>query len=152
VVDGRQVTAFHVKVPTRGSKEVTYSLRNTTNHPVRGRLYAATAAPDGQNGWTVGGAGSSRYVELPDQQTTLKPHETRLQTFRVHGKVEGTEHAAVVVEVKQGAVVTRAATLVYLERGRSVPLPLVIVGIAVLLLLAAGGAVAWVRRRPATQG
>jgi hypothetical protein len=153
VVDGHQVTAFHVKVPTRGDAKVTYTLRNTTNHKVSGRLYAASATPDGHNGWTVGGAGTSRYVGLPDQQVSLAPHETRLATFTVHGKVDGTQHAAVVVEVKQGSVVTRAATLVYLERGRRVPLPLLVVGAAVLLLLAATVAVVLVRRRrPATQG
>jgi len=139
-------------VPTRGKAKVKYSLRNTTDHAVRGRLYAASAQPDGHNGWTVGGAGTSTYVGLPDQQVSLAPHETRLETFTVHGKVEGTQHAAVVVEVTQGSVVTRAATLVYLERGRTVPLPVLIVGAAVLLLLAAGGAVLLVRRRPATQG
>jgi hypothetical protein len=153
VVDGHQVTAFHVKVPRGGSSKVTYSLRNTTNHPVHGRLYAASATPDGHNGWTVGGAGTSRYVDLPDQQTSLKPHETRLQTFTVHGKVDGTQHAAIVVEVKQGSVVTPAATLVYLERGRRVPLPVLVVGAAVLLLLAASvGVVLMRRRRPATEG
>ena len=152
VVDGKQVTAFHVKVPTRGSAKVTYSLRNTTNHAVRGRLYAASATPDGSNGWTVGGAGTSPYVGLPDHQVSLAAHETRLATFTVHGKVSGTQHAAVVVEVKQGSVVTRAATLVYLERGRRVPLPLLVVGAAVLLLLASAVAFVLVRRRPATRG
>jgi hypothetical protein len=145
------VTAFHVKVPTRGSTTVRYSVRNTTGAPVHGRLYAASATSDGHGGWTVGGPGSSRNVGLPDQQVSLAPHETRMRTFTVHGKVDGTQHAAVVVEVKQGSVVTRAATLVYLQRGRRVPLPVLLVGAAVLLLALVGTALVWVRRRPATQ-
>jgi len=152
VVDGHQVTAFHVKVPSRGTTTVRYSLRNTTAAPVHGRLYAASATPDGHGGWTVGGPGSTRYVGLEDQQVSLTPHQTRLATFTVHGPIHGTPHAAVVVEVKQGSVVTRAATLVYLERGRTVPLPALLVGAAALLLLTAGAAVTWVRRRPATRG
>jgi hypothetical protein len=147
IVGGHQVTAFHVRVPSRGSVSVRYSLRNTTAAPVRGRLYAASATSDGHGGWTIGGAGSSTHLDLADQQIELAAHQTRLAAFRAHGK--SGEHAAVVIEVKQGSVVTRAATLVYLEHGRTVPLPLLLVGIAVLLLLAAGGAVAWQRRRSA---
>jgi hypothetical protein len=149
VVDGHQVTAFHVKVPSRGTTQVRYSLRNTTARPVHGRLYAASASPDGRGGWTVGGPGSSPYIALADQQVSLKANETRLASFGAHGPAG--EHAAVVVEVTQGSVVTRAATLVYLERGRRVPLPVLLVGVAVLLLLLAGAGV-WLvrRRRPAT--
>jgi hypothetical protein len=148
IVDGHQVTAFHVKVPSRGSVSVRYSLRNTTAAPVRGHLYAASASPDGHGGWTIGGAGSSTYLDLADQQVTLAAHQTQLASFGVDGP--SGKHAAVVIEVKQGSIVTRAATLVYLEHGRTVPLPLLLVGIAVLLLLAAAGALAWQRRRPAT--
>ena len=147
IVGGHQVTAFHVKVPSRGSVTVRYSLRNTTGAPVQGRLYAASAVSDGHGGWSVGGAGSSSYVDLADQQVSLQANETRLASFSVQGPAG--RHAAVVVEVKQGSVVTRAATLVYLERGRTVPLPLVLVGIAVLLVVVAGGALVVARRRPA---
>jgi hypothetical protein len=149
ISDGRQVTAFHVKVPSRGTTTVKYSIRNTTNHAVKGRLYGASAAPDGSGGWTIGGAGSSTMLDLADQQVSLKPQETRLASFTVSGKAG--DHAAVVVEVKQGAVVSRAATLVYLEKGRTVPLPLLLVGAAVLLLLVVGAGVVLVRRRPATR-
>jgi hypothetical protein len=149
VVDGHQVTAFHVKVPTRGSVAVRYSLRNTTGKPAHGRLYAASAVSDGHGGWTIGGAGSTDDVDLDDQQVDLAPNETRLSSFRVEGPAG--RRAAVVIEVKQGSVVTRAATLVYLEHGRTVPVPVLLAGIAVLLLLASGAAVWRVRRkRPAT--
>jgi hypothetical protein len=145
VVGGHQVTAFHVKVPSRGSVSVRYSLRNTTAAPARGRLYAASASSDGHGGWTIGGAGSSPYLALQDQQVSLSPHETRFASFRVHGHAGA--RAAVVLEVTQGSVVTRAATLVYLEHGRTVPIPVLLVGIAILLLLAVAAAFAWQRRR-----
>jgi hypothetical protein len=146
VVDGRQVTAFHVAVPTRGTTHVRYSLRNTKGTAVQGRLYAASATPDGHGGWAIGGAGSARFVRFPDRAVTLKPHETRLASFRVSGDVSGKRYEALVVEVRQGSVVTRAATLVYLTRGRVVPLPVLLVGGAVLVLLLVGGAVVVVRR------
>jgi len=141
------VTAFHVKVPSEGAATVRYSVRNTTAKPVTGRLYAASADSDGRGGWSIGGPGSTRSVDLSDQQVSLKPQETRLASFQVSGRPG--DHAAVVVEVKQGAVVTRAATLVYLEKDRTVPLPLLAVAAAVLLLLVVGGGVLLVRRRPA---
>ncbi len=149
VVDGHQVTAFHVSVPSRGRTTVRYALRNTTGETVRGRLYSASATRDGHGGWSVGEAGSSDHVRFAAQDVTLKPHETRFASFSVSGKVSGTQHAAIVVEVRQGSVVTRAATLVYLEPGRVVPLPLLVVGAAGLLLaLAAAGVVAARRRTP----
>ena len=145
VVGGHQVTAFHVKVPSRGSVVVRYSLRNTTGAPVRGRVYAASAVSDGDGGWTIGGPGSSGFVDLRDQQVSLSANETRIEAFAAHGPVGG--HAAVVVEVKQGSVVTRAATLVYLERGRRLPLPLVLVLSALALAALAGTGVLLARRR-----
>lgn len=149
VVDGHQVTAFHVKVPSRGSTSVRYSVRNTTSSAVQGRVYAASAASDGHGGWTIGDPGSTPYLDLADQQVSLKPHETRLASFDVQGSLDRTEHAAVVVEVKKGAVLTRAATLVYLSPGRRVPLPLLAVVVAVLLLLVVAAGVVRQRRRPA---
>lgn len=147
VVDGRQVTAFHVAVPTRGTTHPRYSLRNTRGVAVQGRLYAASATPDGHGGWSIGGAGSARFVRFSDRTVTLKPHETRLASFAVSGDVSGKRYEALVVEVRQGSVVTRAATLVYLTRGRVVPLPVLLVGVAVLALLLVGGALVVVRRR-----
>ena len=140
-VHGQQVTAFHVSVPSRGSTTVRYSLRNVTAATVDGRLYAASAVPDGHGSYVIGDAGSSPYLYLKTQQVTLTAHETRLATFTAHGKVSGRHYAAVVLEVRNGAVVQRAATLVYLNAGRRVPLPLLILLVAFGALAVA--AVAW---------
>lgn len=147
VVDGHQVTAFHASVPRRGDGTVAWSLRNTTGTTKSGRLYAASATSDGHGGWAIGDAGSSPYLEFADRQVTLAPHETRVAEFRVHGKVEGTQHAALVVEVRNGSVVARAATLIYLTPGPVVPLPTAVVGLAGLVLLAAGSAFLRARRQ-----
>jgi hypothetical protein len=146
LVNGHQVTAFHVKPPTRGDLTVRYSLRNTTEAPVSGRLYAASAAPDGSGGYAVGAAGSTPYVSLKAQDVTLKPHEIRVATFTAHGRVSGKKYAAIVVEVRNGAIVQRAATLVYLEKGRTVPVPLLLALLAALVLVLAAVAVAVVGR------
>ena len=56
IVDGHQVTAFHVKVPSRGRATVKYSIRNTTNHAVKGRLYGASATarlPTARSRWSA---------------------------------------------------------------------------------------------------
>lgn len=150
VVDGRQVTAFHATVPRSGDGTVAWSLRNTTGTTRTGRLYAASATADGHGGWTIGDAGSSPYLGFDDRTVTLAPHEVQVSSFTVHGRLTGEQHAAIVVEVHNGSVVARAATLVYLTPGPAVRLPALVVGLAVLVLLASGGAVLWVRRRPAT--
>lgn len=152
VVDGKQVTAFHVTVPRGGgSTSVRYALRNTTTSPKSARLYAASAQRT-QGSWTIGDAGSSPYLDFPDRTVSLRPNEVRIASFRVHGEVSDKEFGALVVEVSNGSITQRAATLVYLEPGRRVPLPVLVVGAAVLLLLVAAGGVALARRRPATTG
>jgi len=150
IVDGRQVTAFHVKVPSRDDLRVPYALRNTLTRTASARLYATAAFPDGRGGYSLGGAGSSPYVSMQDATVTLKAGEVRRSSFRVHagpdGRPGGTKYAAVVVEVRDGSVVKQAATLVYLKAGRLVPLPLLIVLLAVALLVLAGLALVVVRR------
>lgn len=152
-VNGRQITAFHTRV-SHGDVSVKYSLRNTTASPARGRLYAASAVPDGKGGYTIGGAGSSPYVSLKLQEVSLDGGEVRIASFRAHGKVSTPTYAAIVVEVRNGSIVQRAATLVYLEAGPVLPLPLLIVvtAIAVLALAALGFLVVLRRRtkRPAS--
>lgn len=150
VVDGKQVTAFHVTVPRGGgSTSVRYALRNTTTSTRSARLYAASAQRSGSS-WAVGDAGSSPYLDFPDRRVTLRAGEVQLASFRVEGAVDRDAFGALVVEVANGSVTQRAATMVYLKPGRRVPLPVLLVGVAVLLLLVAGGGVALARRRPAT--
>lgn len=149
-VGGHQVTAFHTAVPSRGSVSVRYSLRNTTAASVSGRLYAASAVPDGKGSFVVGDAGSSPYLSFKTQQVTLAPQEIRIASFRVHGHVSGRRYAAVVIEVRGGAVVQRAATIVYLSAGRRVPLPVIVVLLALgVLAVAAVGWLVTARRRRA---
>jgi hypothetical protein len=146
VKDGKQVTAFHVTVPRKGSGSVRYSLRNTTSSPKTARLYAASATKSG-TAWTIGDPGTSPYLDFPTRTVTLKGDATQLASFRVHGKVDNKAYGALVVEVTNGSVTQRAATLVYLEPGPVLPLPVLIVLVAVALLLVAGGAVLLARRR-----
>ena len=148
IVDGSQVTAFHVTVPS----SVRYSLRNTTSSQRTARLYAASATPAAAGGWTIGDAGSSPYVSFESRTVTLKPREARLETFDVRGDLSERRMAAIVVEVTQGAVTQRAATLVYLSPGSSVSRPLLVVLIAAGLLLLVGGALLWTRRRSRPAG
>lgn len=151
VVDGRQVTAFHAQVPSRGDSTVRYVLRNTTGHTATARLFGTAASRDAQGRFTIGPAGSSPYLGFADQQVSLAPHETRMATFTVHpgphGRPQGKAYAAVVVEVRNGSVIAQAATVVYLERGRTIPLPLLVVLVATGLLAAAGVGVLVVSRR-----
>lgn len=146
VVNGKQVTAFHVTVPRRGSRTVRYSLRNTTSGPKTAHLYSASASRNGKS-FAIGDAGSSHYIEFPDRTVTLKGNETLLSDFTVHGTVKDGALGAVVVEVTNGSVTQRAATLVYLTPGPVLPLPVLLVLIAVGLLLLAGGGVFFTRRR-----
>ena len=148
VVDGRQVTAFHVRVPSRGTTSVSFFLRNTTSATVTGRVYAADAARDPKGQFTIGGPGSATDVSMPTEQVTLAPREVRHQSFRVRGPVHGTEYRAVVVEVQRGAITQRAATLVYLKPGRRVPVPVLLAGTAAALLLLVAAGIAVARRRP----
>ena len=59
--------------------------------------------------------------------------------------------AAVVVEVRNGVVVQRANTLIYLQAGRRIPLPLLLVVLAVVLIGGVGTAVAVLGRRRRAQ-
>ena len=152
VVDGKQVTAFHVTLPRGGgTASVRYALRNTTTATKSARLYAATAR-HAATGWAIGDAGSSPYLGFPDRTVTLGPSEVKLASFTAHGTIDHEVFGALVVEVTNGSVTQRAATLVYLKPGRRVPLPVLLVGVAVLLLAVVGGGVALARRRPATTG
>lgn len=146
VVKGKQVTAFHVTVPRTGSATVRYSLRNTTNSPRTARLYAASATRNGK-AWAIGDPATSPYLDFPTRTVTLKGNAIELASFRVRGTIDKKAYGALVVEVTNGSVTQRAATLVYLTRGPLVSLPVLVVLIAVGLLLVAGVAVLLARRR-----
>lgn len=152
IVGGKQVTAFHAKVPSRGDVTVQYALRNTTDKTATARLFAAKAMRGSNGDFTIGTAGSSPYLSFPDQQVSLKPREIRIASFTVHpspdGRPKNETYGALVVEVRNGSVIQQAATVVYLKPGRSVPLPLLIVLIAIAVLALAGlGFLVVVRRR-----
>ena len=152
VVNGKQVTAFRALVPSRGATKVEYSLRNTTAKPASARLFAASSVRT-TGKFTIGTAGSSPYIDFPDRTVVLQPNETRVESFEVHpgpdGRPQDDAYGAIVVEVKNGSIVQQAAVVVYLERGRTVPLPviLVVAAVAVLSLAALGFLLALRRRR-----
>lgn len=154
IVDGKQATAFHVELPGRGSKDVKFLLRNVESDTREARVYVAgvTKLPDGQ--FDVGPAGSSPYASYDSRQVTLAKGEQRVETFRVSrpsgDRPDGTTYAALVVEVSNGAVVQRAATLIYLEEAPLLPLPLpVIVAIALVILMGLAVPLLARRRAPA---
>lgn len=148
--DGRAVTTFTVDVPGDGGVDVPYLLRNVEDGPRTARVYSAEVTSSDGN-FALGEAGGSPYVSMPDREITLQAGQVLEESFRVapgaDGAPDGEAFAAVVVEVRNGAVVQRANTLIYLDAGRRVPLPLLLVGLAVVLLAVAAGAVAAVARR-----
>jgi hypothetical protein len=149
--DGRPVTTFEVEVPRDGEVEVPFLISNIEDGTRSARVYSARVTESGGS-FALDAPGSSPYVSMPDRDVRLEEGEVREASFTVSagedGVPESTEYAAVVVEVRNGAVVQRANTLIYLTAGPRVPLPLVVVGIAVLLIaLAAAVLFALVARR-----
>ena len=149
--DGKPVTVFRVELPSDGSVRVPYTVRNVEDGPRQARVYAARVTRDG-DAFSLDDPGSSPYVEMPDRTVELAAGELLEETFEVRAprgdRPADQQYAAVVVEVRNGAVVQRASTLVYLSAGRSVPLPLLVVLVAVGVLTTAAAAVAvTVRRR-----
>lgn len=149
VVDGEQATSFRVDVPDRGEQQVPFTLRNVEDERRSARVYAARVSKAQDGTLSLGEAGSSRFVSLQDSQVTLEAGEVRPATFTVEGGELSKDDvlAAVVVEVRTGSVVQRASTLVYLERGRQLPLPLLLVVAAVVLVMVTGAGVAVLARR-----
>lgn len=146
-VDGVQVTSFRVEVPSEGSRPVAFSLRNVTEEERSARLFVAEVTRDG-DGFRLGEPGSSPYVEMADREVTLAGQEVREESFTVSGPRPDDEVlAAVVLEVTAGSVTTQASTLIYLEPGRRLSLPWLLVLLAVVLLLAAAAAVVLAERR-----
>lgn len=148
---GRAATAFHVDLRESGTTRVAFALRNITTGERRGRVYVASAQRSSTGEYDVGRAGSSPYVSWPEQQVTLSAGEARRETFTVglhgHDLPKQQVYAAVVVEVANGAVVQRAATLIYLKPVRGLHLPRGLVVVAVALLLASAVTLVVVRQR-----
>lgn len=141
VKDGKPVTSFRVDLPRDGTKQVPFTVRNVEDEPRSARLYVAPVT-ETDGGFALGQAGASEYVSMPDEVVTLQPGEEREKSFTVTGSDEPDElvHAAVVVEVTNGAVTTQASTLIYLEPSDRVSLPLLLVALAVLLIALAAAA------------
>lgn len=153
MVDGEQVTAFRVELPAYGSKEVSFLLRNVEEGERTARLYAARATQSADGSFDVGDPGSSAVVSYPTQVVTLAEGEQRVERFTVE-RPEGDQpseltYSAIVVEVSNGAIVQRAATLVYVQPGRQLPapLPVLIVLVAAALIGAVAVGLALVARR-----
>ena len=145
--DSRSANAFVVDAD---AGEVGFFLRNVVTEQRSARLYAADATEQDGGGFSIGGPGSSELIQLDEQEVTLQAGEVRRMSFELaepDRDQEGTRWAAVVIEVEQGSVVQRAATLVQIEPASGLPLPLLLVLLAVALLVVAGVAVGAVARR-----
>lgn len=148
-LDGRPVSSFRVQLPGSGSADVPFVLRNVAaDGPRSARVYLAPVTRAG-DGFVLGEEGTSPWVQMPRQDVTLQVGEVREQSFQAQaGELpDGGVLAAVVVEVQNGAIVQRASTLVYLDDAGRVPLPVLLVGLAALLLLVSAAAVALAVRR-----
>lgn len=148
LVDGKTVTSFRVTVPREGTEQVPFTVSNIEAGPRTARLYVAEVTRVGDE-FRLGAAGTSPFAAMPDRQVTLQGGEAEESHFVIDGsqQPDGQQLAAVVVEVTNGAVTTQASTLIYLEPADELPLPLLLVGLAVLLVVAAGSALAVVARR-----
>lgn len=148
---GAAASSFDVDVPSRGAVAVRYRLRNIADTPRSAHLFSAAVTQTDGN-YSLGAPGSSPFVQLAEHDVTLQPGESREESFSVHpgphGRPGGDQLAAVVLQVRNGAVVQRVNTLVRLHRGRLVPLPLLLVLVAAgLLLIGAAAVVVVVRSR-----
>ena len=150
--DGRTVTTFQVEVPHDGSVRVPYLLSNLEDEPRSARIYSARVT-ESSGSFALDDPDSSPYVSMPDREVTLQPEEVREEFFTVSpgddGPPSDRAYAAVVVEVRNGAVVQRANTLIYLTAAPRVPLPLLVLVVAVVLVALVGAGVAVAGRRRA---
>lgn len=149
--DGRAVTTFRVDVPAGGTREVPFTVSNVVDEPRSATVYVARLTRSSEGDFAVDETTPSPYVSMPQQVVTLAAGEVRESSFAVSApdgeRPDEQSYAAVVVEVQQGSVVTRASTLIYLEPGGGVSLPLLLVVVAVVLVVLAGVAFAAVARR-----
>lgn len=128
--DGVPQTSF---VVAPGDDAIRFQLVNLADAPRDIRLYGASADRGEGGGIGIGTEGSAPWLELPDEQITLGPGETRSFTAPVAaGQPE--QLGAVVLEAPQGAVTVRVATLVTVQARSALPLPLWAVALAVIAL------------------
>ena len=153
----KAITTFRVEVPRDNPVQVPYTVRNVEDGPRTARVYSARILRSEGN-FSLDDPGSSPFVSMPDREVTLAAGDVLEETFLVSPSPDGRRireeaYAAVVVEVRNGAVVQRASTLIYLDPGPRVPLPLLLVGLALALVLIPVGALTvgnLRRRRDAT--
>lgn len=133
-------TSFRVSAADGETARQSFTLRNVTDVPATVRLYGAAAEqPAGSDAWSVAGAVSADWLGLPDQRVTLAAGESREMSFTVRfGEQDRT--GAVVLELGDGTVVQRAATLVYAETAAPLPVPLLLAALAVGLVAVAAAA------------
>ena len=150
--NGKAITTFSVELPTSGSKQIRYTLRNLDRTVRSARVFAAKVTLTGGN-FSLGTAGSSPYVSDPDRTVTLQPGQIEQRSFTVKAgpRPPGKVYAAIVVEVRHGSVVQNAATLITLKPAHRQPLPslpvLLVILAVVAVALAGLGLLVAVRRR-----
>jgi hypothetical protein len=147
-INGEQITAFHVQLARSGAATVRYSVRNTTSKPAIARIYATTAYRGTNGAWTIGKPDAAPFIQLSDHVVKLRPHESDLRSFSVTTAPAAT-YGAVVVQVRNGSVVQRVATIVYFARPSHSRLSWTVVVVALVLLAGVAGGVLIARRRAA---
>lgn len=115
-----RASAFHLSLAAHEQGTQTFVLTNLTGATKSVELYAAAAVRNAQGSYAVAGVGSAPWIGLAPQVVTLPAHQHRTYTFTVARDRapwgEGMTYGAVVLQQQSGNVVTRVATLVYLDR------------------------------------
>lgn len=147
--DGEPRTSFQLD----GSQdEIRFELVNLADEPRTARLYSASAVRSPSGAVSVGSDGSAPWLDLPDEEVLLEAEEVRsfVAPLELRELSEGqTQLGAVVLEVTQGSVVVRVATLVTVEPRTGLPLPVwaVVVAAGAIALVLLGLLLARRRRR-----
>lgn len=153
--EGRRQTTFRLTLAPQGEARAKFTVTNLTAGVQRARVYVASAQQGRGGEYDVGGPASARHLQMPTEELTLAPRETRSVEFRAQAgslKAGAATTDAVVLEQESGAVVERAASLVYLRVERGVPVvPLALTLFAATCILGVSAGL-WKarRRRPAT--
>jgi hypothetical protein len=117
---GGSSSAFHASLKAGQTATAQFTLTNLKATPTDIRLYAASASKGGDGGYAVGGPGSAPWISIDDQVVHLAAHQAKRYSFTIARDTaprgEGLTYGAVVLEEAGGNLVTRAATLVYLDR------------------------------------